>query len=101
MMEGEIIISFTKKDSKVVICTLQDYNTVAKVHISRDVVVIKDSIEPTITLRNRLSKQLVQMFRIGYNGSSGLRSCVVKAPTLKDTVPPPISFLWKTDKEYT
>ena len=73
--------------------TPDDYNTVAQVHISKYAVVTKDSIEPTIALMNRLSKQLVLMFRIGDNGNENMRSRILKAATLKDTVPPPISFL--------
>ena len=49
---------------------------------------------------NRTAKQLVKMFNIGQEGSSGVIGRVNKAVITKDVAPPPNSFLWKTHKDY-
>ena len=94
------MISFTDKVSNTVVCKLSDYKRAAQVHIDKEIVVTTDIISPTITLMNRLSVMLVKMFRVGEESSDSNRSRIIKAVTLKDTIPPPISFLWKTHKEY-
>ena len=47
---------------------------------------------------NRLSKQMINIFKIGYNNDKHNR--ILKAATVKDTNPPQVSFLWKTHKNY-
>ena len=49
---------------------------------------------------NRTAKQIVKMFDIGGEGSDSLKGRIMKGITCKDTDPPPVSFLWKTHKEY-
>ena len=41
------------------------------------------------------------MFNIGQEGSSGSIGRINKAVITQDVAPPPISFLWKTHKNYT
>ena len=50
---------------------------------------------------NRVAKQLIRMFNFGEAGSKSNSDRINKAAILKETNPPPISFLWKTHKEYT
>ena len=54
--DNQIMITFTDKDSRVVVCSPDDYNRAAHVHIVKDVEVDHNVIEPTITLMNRISK---------------------------------------------
>ena len=51
------------KDSKVVICSPDDYVRAAQVHIDKDEIVDHTVIEPIISMMNRTSKLLVKMFK--------------------------------------
>ena len=89
----EILITFTDKDARVVVCKPDKYREAAKIHIEKDQEVDWTEVKPTINKMNKTAQQLVQMFNIGQNGSSSQAGRVNKAVICKDTAPPPISFL--------
>ena len=97
---GEILLTFTDKDSRVVICTPEQYITAAEVHLEKDEKVPWTVVKPTVTLMNRVSRTVTRVFRIGQGGTSGQRDRVNKASLIQDTSPPNVSFLWKTHKVY-
>ena len=97
---GEILLTFTDKDSRVVVCQPESCSEAAKVHLEKDVPVTWDKVPETITLMNRTARSVVKMFRIGEEGSESQRDRITKAVITPDTSPPAVSFLWKTHKEY-
>ena len=99
--QGEVLLTFTDKDSRMVLCPPEVYKEAAKVHTSKDEVVSWDTLAPTIQTMNRTAKALVRMFRIGQDGTSSQRERINKAVITPDTAPPGVNFLWKTHKDYT
>ena len=63
--QGEVLLTFTDKDSRMVLCPPEVYKEAAKVHTSKDEVVSWDTLAPTVQTMNRTAKALVKMFRIG------------------------------------
>ena len=98
--QGEIIITYTDKDSRTVICKPETYKEAANIHLNKDTPVTHDLIEPTITKMNRLSRQIVKIFNIGTDNNDKQTSRITQATTFKDTNSPPVSFQWKTHKTY-
>ena len=88
----QIMITFTDKDSRVVICSPNDYNCAARVHIEKDDEVNHSVIKLTISLMNRISKQLVKMFNVGTSESQSNQNRINKAVTLKETNVSILSF---------
>ena len=98
--QGEIIVTFTDKDGRVVICPPALYKEAANVQLSKDQKVSWDVLKPTEILMNRTAVQLVKMFEIGNDGTDSQRDRVKKASITKDVAPPVVSYLWKTHKSY-
>ena len=97
----EIILSYTDKDSRVVVSTPELYQEAAEVHLKKDEKVDWCRLKITEVLMNRTAVRLEKMFAIGANGTSGQRDRVRKAVIGKDVGPPTVRFLWKTHKPYT
>ena len=84
----------------MLLSTPEAYRKVAIIHISKGEEVEWEGVNKVTTLINRTSKQIVKMFGVGKNVSESQMGRIVKGVTAKDTNPPPVSFLWKTHKEY-
>ena len=52
----EILMTYTDKDSRIVICTPDQYIEAAEVHLSKDEKVDWDTVKPTIDKMNRVSQ---------------------------------------------
>ena len=63
--EGEILITYTCKDSRVVICNPKTYQKAASVHLENDEAVSWNTVGPSITFMNSLSRQLVKILKAG------------------------------------
>ena len=83
--DGQILITYTDKDARTVICTPDDYKQAARVHTSKDMEVEWSILEPTITRMNRTAKAVVRMFRVGQGGSQSQRDRINKAVITQDT----------------
>ena len=97
----EILVTYTDKDGRVVLCKPETYRRAAMVHISKDQPCEWSEVEKVTSLMNRTARQLLKVFEVGKDGSNGSRDRIVKASVTNDTNPPPVSFLWKTHKVYT
>ena len=95
MKLGEILITFTDKDGRVVVCPPATYIEAAQVLISKDEEVSWEQLKPTENLMNRTVKCIVKMFNIGEEGSRSQQDKINKAVVTKDTPAPNVSFLWK------
>ena len=89
------MITYTDKDSRVVICTPTHYITAAEVHLSKDEKVEWELVKPTVERMNRIAKNTIKIFNIGQDGSRGQKDRIWKAGICQDTSPPNVSFLWK------
>ena len=94
------MITYTDKDSRVVVCIPNYYIIVAEVHLSKDEKVEWEEVKPTVERMNRITKNTIKIFNIGQDGSRGQKDRVWKAGIRQDTSPPNVSFLWKTKKDY-
>ena len=64
------MITFTDKDSKVVICKPETYVEAAKGHLDKDEKVDWNLLQPTEKLLNKTATKLASIFRIGESGTS-------------------------------
>ena len=91
---GEILITYTDKDSRIAVCTPEQYKEAANVHISKDTEIEWSEVNSTITLFNRTAKSLQRIFMIGNSLSNSQQDRIIKAITTRDSKPPPVSFMW-------
>ena len=81
---GEILITFTDKDGRIVICPPNLYKEAANVHLQKDEKVSWDLLKKTEVLMNRTAIQVAKIFQIGQNGSKSQRDRIGKACQTKD-----------------
>ena len=62
---NEIVITYTDNDAQVVICKPETYKQAALVHLNKDFEASWDDVEPSVHMMNRLSRQMLKIFRIG------------------------------------
>ena len=67
---GELIITFTEKDFKVVVCKQEVYVEAVKVLLDKDEKVEWSVLQPTKKLTNRTLTKLASIFSIGEAGTS-------------------------------
>ena len=94
-------LTFTDKDSRVVVCLPESYTKAASVHLSKDEEASWEKVPEVITLMNRTARSLAKMIKLGNSNSDSQRDRITKSVITKDTSPPVVSYLWKTHKSYT
>ena len=67
--DGEIVITFTDKNGRVVVCSPEIYKDADVKHIAKDEQIEWSEVDRIRVLMNRTSKQLVKMFEIGGDGN--------------------------------
>lgn len=67
--DGEIVITFTDKNGRVVVFSPEIYKDAAMKHIAKDEQIEWSEVDRIRVLMNRTSKQLVKMFEIGGDGN--------------------------------
>ena len=95
---GEIIVSYTDKDSRVIVNKPSTFITAVEVHLNKDRKIDWSEVDPSTKLMNRTARALARMFRIGEDGTSGQQLRITQAITTSDTSPRTVSFKWKTHK---
>ena len=98
--EGSAVITFTDKDSRVVICPPGLYIEAAEKHLCKDQKVDFSELKPTENKLNRVASNLISIFGVGTGGSDSQAERVKAAGVVRDVAAPTVSFLWKTHKNY-